>query len=212
MYAIAWDVSKPDGSVVAAADLDRELRRLKISIDERMVGIVGDPPSPPGNDNWADDTVNPKQVWTQGLDSDAYEYCLTQMDSHRTPTVAWQKLTGWVAKTDPWNIQVGTSFWIRSTGYWEFMVRYAIEDDGGPAATVAGFESAFGIGGVVAPVAAYMQVESRNQLSVGTTRDHIHTFVAHFNQNDVVQALGRSTPAGMSLPAGGAQMSIKRVG
>jgi hypothetical protein len=198
--------------VVAAADLDRELRRLKISVDERMVGIVGDPPSPPGNDNWADDTVDPKQVYSQGLDSDTYEFCLTQMDSHRIPTVAWQKLTGWVAKTDPWNIQVGTSFWIRSTGYWEVMVRYAIEDDGGPAATVAAFESGFGLNASLVPMADGMQVESTNQLSVGTTRDHIHTFVRHFTLNDVIWALGRSTPAGMSLPAGGAQMSIKRVG
>lgn len=50
-YSVEWDETEPDGSIVLAADLDTELKNLKISIRERLEDFF------PG---WDDDDEDPK--------------------------------------------------------------------------------------------------------------------------------------------------------
>ncbi len=53
VYIIPWDESDPDGSIVAASDIDAELQQLKLSLRERLEQVI------PG---FGDDGVDPKII------------------------------------------------------------------------------------------------------------------------------------------------------
>lgn len=55
VYVQSWDNAAPDGATTPAADIDAEIRNLKVAISERMDDLVGDT-------NWANDGVEPKTL------------------------------------------------------------------------------------------------------------------------------------------------------